>query len=150
MASSSSTSSTLCDKDREDSAASLLEVEAGREATEGGIPLMSGPEAVRQWSRDLAKFADLNWKAHVGIRTCLVITESKLLFSIYFLFFQDTSFQDGIEDLNLRLEEFEHLLEMTSSDSSKCLLKQMPLIVAKYEQMETVFDKIDKYEVDQF
>jgi hypothetical protein len=88
----------------------------------------------------MAKYADLNWKAHVRKENMNWI----FFLSYNICLFQDESFQDGIEDLVLRLDEFEHLLTLTGSDSSKCLFKQMPKIVEKYEEMENVFDKIDK------
>ena len=103
--------------------------------------------AVKDWSKDISKFADLNWKAHVNERGRAIVKSDPKFDSFYFGVFQDQSFQDGIEDLLIRIEEFDHLLSLTQSDASKCLFKQMPKIVAKYEEMEVVFDKIDKYVV---
>ena len=47
----------------------------------------------------------------------------------------------------MRLEEFEHLLEMQQRDSSTCLFKQMPQLSQKFEEMERVFDSIDRLEL---
>jgi hypothetical protein len=59
-------------------------------------------------------------------------------------YLQNGNFDDAVEDILLRLEEFEHLLEMHQSDASACLFKQMPKMSEKFEEMEKVFDQIDR------
>merc|ERR1712117_139425 len=54
---------------------------------------------------------------------------------------------DAVEDIELRLEEFEHLLEMQQRDSTTCLFKQMPQLSQRFEEMERVFDGIDRLEL---
>ena len=61
--------------------------------------------------------------------------------------FQNGRFDDAVEDIQMRLEEFEHLLEMQQRDSSTCLFKQMPQLSQKFEEMERVFDSIDRLEL---
>ena len=60
---------------------------------------------------------------------------------------QNGRFDDAIEDIQLRLEEFEHLLEMQQRDVATCLFKQMPQLSQKFEEMESVFDGIDRLEL---
>ena len=60
---------------------------------------------------------------------------------------QNGRFDDAVEDIELRLEEFEHLLEMQQRDAATCLFKQMPQLSRKFEEMERVFDSIDRLEL---
>ena len=60
--------------------------------------------------------------------------------------FQNGRFDDAVEDIQMRLEEFEHLLEMQQRDAATCLFKQMPQLSQKFEEMEHVFDGIDRLE----
>ena len=60
---------------------------------------------------------------------------------------QNGHFDDAVEDIQLRLEEFEHLLEMQQRDVATCLFKQMPQLSQKFEEMESVFDGIDRLEL---
>ena len=50
-----------------------------------------------------------------------------------------------MEDLESRMEEFQHLLEMNRSDSGQCLFKQMPRMAEKFKEMQDVFKNIDRY-----
>ena len=79
-------------------------------------------ESLDKWARDMANYADLGFKREVA------------------------TFNDAVEDILLRLEEFEHLLEMHQGDAAVCLFKQMPRISQRYEEMEKVFDQVDRLE----
>lgn len=79
--------------------ASPSAVKAAAEA-ERAPPASSSKEldaALTQWARDLSQYANPDWK-----------TERQ-------------HFDDGVEDVLLRLEEFEHLLEMCQKDAATCL-----------------------------
>lgn len=54
---------------------------------------------------------------------------------------------EDVDDLLIRLDEFEHLLEMVESDSQTCLLKHLPDLKEKYSAMQSTFDKIDRLEI---
>ena len=61
--------------------------------------------------------------------------------------FQDLAIAENVDDLLIRLDEFEHLLEMVESDSETCLLKHLPNLKEKYSAMQPTFDKIDRLEI---
>jgi len=56
----------------------------------------------------------------------------------------DTAIQDLSEDLMIRLDEFEQLLSMSKDDTGICFFKQMPAIQEKYNDMQEVFDNVDR------
>merc|ERR1712037_641643 len=80
-------------------------------------------EAFAKWAWDISKYADKDLDKENG------------------------RFDDAVEDIQLRLEEFEHLLEMQQRDVATCLFKQMPQLSQKFEEMERVFDGIDRLEL---
>ena len=55
----------------------------------------------------------------------------------------DTAIQDLSDDLMIRLEEFDHLLNMSKEETGVCFFKQMPAIQEKYQEMQPVFENID-------
>merc|ERR1712038_245565 len=57
-----------------------------------------------------------------------------------------TLFDDNIEDLLTRLDEYCSLIDIVRSDTNLCLAKTLPAIREKSRQMETVFQKIDQLE----
>merc|ERR1719226_80272 len=80
-------------------------------------------EAFAKWTVDICKYANKDLDKENG------------------------RFDDAVEDIELRLEEFEHLLEMQQRDSTTCLFKQMPQLSQRFEEMERVFDGIDRLEL---
>ena len=78
---------------------------------------------------------------------CILNSVKKVNFINLRLCFQNGRFDDAVEDIELRLEEFEHLLEMQQRDAATCLFKQMPQLSHKFEEMERVFDGIDRLEL---
>lgn len=57
---------------------------------------------------------------------------------------QEKQLDESVEDLMIRLEEFEQLLDMNKSDINTCLFKEVPELSKKYKDIQRVFDKIDK------
>lgn len=51
---------------------------------------------------------------------------------------------DLLDDLHLRLEELEHLSELSGRDSSSCLFGRMPEMAERYKKMEEVFAAVDR------
>jgi len=55
----------------------------------------------------------------------------------------DTAIQDLSDDLMIRLEEFDQLLNMSKDETGVCFFKHMPAIQEKYQEMQPVFENID-------
>ena len=55
----------------------------------------------------------------------------------------DTAIQYLSDDLMIRLEEFDQLLNMSKDETGVCFFKQMPAIQEKYQEMQPVFENID-------
>jgi len=55
----------------------------------------------------------------------------------------DTAIQDLSDDLMIRLEEFDQLLNMSKDETGVCFFKHMPAIQEKYREMQPVFENID-------
>ena len=51
---------------------------------------------------------------------------------------------DVLDDLHLRLDEFEQLLELGGRDASNCLFRQMPEMAKRYERMEELFKAVER------
>ena len=47
----------------------------------------------------------------------------------------DTAIQDISEDLMIRLDEFETLLDMSKDETRTCFFQQMPVIQEKYQEV---------------
>ena len=45
-----------------------------------------------------------------------------------------------------KLDEFEQLMVLSQSDANVCLFKHVPGLQTKFTEMQSVFDKIDRYE----
>jgi hypothetical protein len=54
---------------------------------------------------------------------------------------------ENVDDLLIRLDEFEHLLEMVNADTEVCLRQHLPVIQRKYVELQSTFDKIDRLEI---
>ncbi|XP_035219272.1 biogenesis of lysosome-related organelles complex 1 subunit 4-like [Stegodyphus dumicola] len=54
--------------------------------------------------------------------------------------------EDAIEDVLTRLDEFTSLVDMVRDDSTLCLNSTLPAIHKKYEEMEKIFQRIDRLE----
>ena len=44
-----------------------------------------------------------------------------------------------------KLDEFEQLMVLSQSDANVCLFKHVPGLQTKFTEMQSVFDKIDRY-----
>ncbi len=51
---------------------------------------------------------------------------------------------DALEDLHLRLEEFEHLVELGDRDASICLEQALPKMRDRFNKMHKVFQAVDR------
>ncbi|KAK0062740.1 biogenesis of lysosome-related organelles complex 1 subunit 4 [Biomphalaria pfeifferi] len=60
---------------------------------------------------------------------------------------EETKFNDSVEMMLTKLDEFFSLVDMIRSDTSLCLTTTLPQIQEKCAEMEFIFDKIDKLEV---
>ncbi|MBN3299863.1 BCAS4 protein, partial [Amia calva] len=56
------------------------------------------------------------------------------------------AFQESVEHMLIRLDEFCGLLDMIRSDSTELLAQHIPKIIAKAAEMKNVYAKIDKIE----
>ncbi|GAB6033096.1 bioproteinsis of lysosomal organelles complex-1, subunit 4, cappuccino [Chamberlinius hualienensis] len=54
---------------------------------------------------------------------------------------------EATDELLTKLEEFLAVIELTRNDNINCLDKILPKIVAKYEQLQPVFQRIDNLEM---
>ena len=54
---------------------------------------------------------------------------------------------ENVDDLLIRLDEFEHLLEMVETDSQTCFNQHLPVLKKKYSDLQITFEKIDRLEV---
>jgi len=59
----------------------------------------------------------------------------------------DTAIQDISEDLMIRLDEFETLLDMSKDETRTCFFQQMPVIQEKYQELQDVFESIDNLKI---
>jgi len=59
----------------------------------------------------------------------------------------DTAIQDISEDLMIRLDEFETLLDMSKDETRTCFFQQMPAIQEKYQELQEVFESIDNLKI---
>ena len=59
----------------------------------------------------------------------------------------DTAIQDISEDLMIRLDEFETLLDMSKDETKTCFFQQMPVILEKYQELQDVFESIDNLKI---
>jgi len=59
----------------------------------------------------------------------------------------DTAIQDISEDLMMRLDEFETLLDMSKDETKTCFFQQMPVIQEKYQELQDVFESIDNLKI---
>ncbi|CAL1536532.1 unnamed protein product [Lymnaea stagnalis] len=59
---------------------------------------------------------------------------------------EENKFNDSVEMMLTKLDEFFSLVDMIRSDTSLCLTTTLPQIQDKCAQMEAIFDKIDKLE----
>ena len=59
----------------------------------------------------------------------------------------DTAIQDISEDLMIRLDEFETLLDMSKDETRTCFFQQMPVIQGKYQELQDVFESIDNLKI---
>ena len=50
-----------------------------------------------------------------------------------------------MDSLLRKLDEFEQLMILSQSDANVCLLKHVPGLQTKFAEMQSVFDKIDRY-----
>ena len=62
-------------------------------------------------------------------------------------YFQDLSIAENVDDLLIRLDEFEHLLEMVENDSQICRIQHLAALKIKYGAVQKTFDKIDRLEI---
>jgi hypothetical protein len=51
-----------------------------------------------------------------------------------------------VDTLLGKLDEFEQLMVLSQSDANVCLFKHVPGLQTKFTEMQSVFDKIDRYE----
>ena len=59
---------------------------------------------------------------------------------------EKAALEDEIEDILTRLDEFTSLVDMVRGDNALCLNTTLPEIFKKCEEMEKMFDKVDKLE----
>lgn len=59
---------------------------------------------------------------------------------------EETKFNDSVELMLTKLDEFFSLVDMIRSDTSLCLQNTMPDIQIKCKEMDAVFEKIDRLE----
>merc|ERR1719483_1282731 len=59
---------------------------------------------------------------------------------------EERKFNDSVEIMLAKLEEFFSLVDMIRSDTTLCLSTTVPTIQNKCSEMETIFEKIDKLE----
>ncbi|GFS14206.1 biogenesis of lysosome-related organelles complex 1 subunit 4-like [Elysia marginata] len=59
---------------------------------------------------------------------------------------EETKFNDSVELMLTKLDEFFSLVDMIRSDTSLCLQNTMPDIQMKCKEMDAVFEKIDRLE----
>uniref|UniRef100_W5M589 Breast carcinoma amplified sequence 4 n=1 Tax=Lepisosteus oculatus TaxID=7918 RepID=W5M589_LEPOC len=56
------------------------------------------------------------------------------------------AFQESIEEMLIRLDEFCGMLDMIRSDSTELLAQHIPCLRVQVEEMKNVYTKIDKIE----
>ncbi len=96
------------------------------------------------WISDTAKLhANMATRSKVSSRALLSVATHWSTFSCRL---QLSQFDDLIDDLLLRTEEFEHLLELVSSDASACLFKQVPVLQEHFSRMEEAFAGVERLE----
>ncbi|KAK3607385.1 hypothetical protein CHS0354_022546 [Potamilus streckersoni] len=59
---------------------------------------------------------------------------------------EQQKFNDSIEEMLTKLEEFSGLVDMIRSDTSLCMNKTLPQIKAKCDGMKKIFTRIDRLE----
>ncbi|KAL3858594.1 hypothetical protein ACJMK2_008866 [Sinanodonta woodiana] len=59
---------------------------------------------------------------------------------------EQQKFNDSIEEMLTKLEEFSGLVDMIRSDTSLCMNKTLPLIKEKCDGMKKIFTRIDRLE----
>ncbi|BFZ12578.1 hypothetical protein BsWGS_15617 [Bradybaena similaris] len=105
---------------------------------------MADPLPVRAESSFSSLSDDLEMKSNEEVANDMAADFTKFLnFNVVK---EELKFNDSVEMMLTKLDEFFSLVDMIRSDTTLCLSTTLPDIQAKCAEMEAIFEKIDKLE----
>ncbi|CAG5127111.1 unnamed protein product, partial [Candidula unifasciata] len=105
---------------------------------------MADPMPVRAESSFSSLSEDVEMKSNEEVATEMAVGFSKFL--NLNVAKEELKFNDSVEMMLTKLDEFFSLVDMIRSDTTLCLSTTLPDIQAKCAEMEIIFEKIDKLE----